>query len=285
MLQCTHFERVEPRLPLVCGVWRQVGRRSMWVWLASCSLVVCSGTRTDSSGGSECPTGSVGGRPRNHTHDLQVSRGRVVICAMGRFRIHSSPGIHMRDKDTLPCLRCSRVWQKGMLPPVEPALLREQALFREISAGFWAPIVDSDVHFPFSWISWGRIQRMGWSRKCVHTAMARMGNKKWPHVWQDRCERTAVWSAQNGASVWHGSGARFKRMLCCARMWPCVRTVAQDSSWEDTMQTMQVVVVLTEWGGWNVPPSRNNRPQHLLVKGWWVWQKTECVFSKCSHTQ
>lgn len=49
-------------------------RRGVPVWLASISLLVCCGTRTDSWGGPECPTGTVVGLLRTHTYDLQVSR-------------------------------------------------------------------------------------------------------------------------------------------------------------------------------------------------------------------
>ena len=56
---------------------------------------------------------------------------------------------------------------------------------------------------------------MGCSRKCAHATMAGMGNKKWPHVWRDRCECTVVWSAKTaqpfGTDLAHGSGARIQR--------------------------------------------------------------------------
>lgn len=64
-------------------------------------------------------------------------------------------------------------------------------------------------------------QPMGCSRKCAHATMARMGNKKWPHVWLDRCGCTVVWSARAaqafGTDLAHGSSARTQRTVVAMR--------------------------------------------------------------------
>lgn len=133
--------------------------------------------------------------------------GKYVIIGLFVmwFWFHSSAAIQLGDKDTLPRWRRSRVWQKERLARsagIAGFILAQFAL------GFYCRV----AYFPFSCLSRGRIQRKGCSRKCAHATKARMGNKKMAarvarSVWMYSCL-----VGQNGASAWHRSGARFKRM-------------------------------------------------------------------------
>lgn len=118
MPQCIHLERAVPELPLVDVAWRKQRRRGVWVWLASCSLIVCCGTRTDSwGGGLNVQPGQSEGLPWTHTHDSEVSRGLWSYLWCGDCEwIH--PLAVKRETKTL-----SRVWgavefdRRGGLPP------------------------------------------------------------------------------------------------------------------------------------------------------------------------
>lgn len=179
----------------------QTEGRGVPVWLASCSLVVCCGTRTDSWGGPECPTGTVGGQPWTRTHDSQVShrtwRQAYVWCDLGF--IHPLP--FKRETKTLcPVGGAAEFDREGDLP----ALRWWQALFCQF-------LVWSHVLSLFLWyheeayngwvivVSVRTPQRLGWVTK----KMAARGARS---VWMYSCL-----VSQNGASAWHGSSARFKR--------------------------------------------------------------------------
>lgn len=132
MPRCIHLERVVPELPLVDSAWRKQRRRGVCVWLASCSLIVCCGTRTDSweGGGLNVQPGHSEGLPWTHTRDSEVSRGLWSYLRCGDCElIH--PLAVKRETKTL-----SRVWgavefdRRGGLPPKQSALPWEQALLR-----------------------------------------------------------------------------------------------------------------------------------------------------------
>lgn len=51
-------------------------------------------------------------------------------------------------------------------------------------------------------------------RARARATIAQTGNKKWPHVWQNRCERIHLSvdrTAPRGSRAWHGCGARSER--------------------------------------------------------------------------
>lgn len=203
MLQCTHSTRAVPWQPLVENVWRQKSGRGLWAWLALCSLVVCCGTRTDSWGGLECPTGTVVGPARTPTHVSQVSRVSWCCLWWRDFEFIHPPAFNRQTK-TL-----SRVW--GAV---------------EFDTGRFAPWkARCAVRTGFIPLS-ARVGRLLWSWLCLFSFLCKSCGSGWVVNVNVRTPQWLGWVTKNGRtcgkigvnvelsgqeSAWHGSGARSRR--------------------------------------------------------------------------